>query len=66
MLANRRIGRDDQEILATVLVTCFFNFMIRLANGLGVEIQENRFEELKSWLSADVQSMYWFMTPKEK
>ena len=40
--------------------------MSRLADGLGVEIKENRFQDLKGWLSADVQSMSWLMTTKEK
>ena len=62
----RELGLDEQEILATVLVTCFFNFMTRLADGLGVEIQENRFEDLKRWLSDAVQSMSWLMVHKEK
>jgi len=62
----RDLGLDEQEVLATVLITCFFNFMTRLADGLGVEIQENRFEAAKRWMSADVQAMSWLMEHKEK
>ena len=60
------MGLDEQEILATVLITCFFNFMTRLADGVGVEIQENRFDDAKGWLSDDVQAMSWLMDLKEK
>ncbi len=31
-------GLTDEEILAVVLITCNFNFMTRLADGLGVEV----------------------------
>ena len=62
----RSLGLDDQQILSTVLITCVFNFMTRLADGLGVELQENRVEAAKRWMSPDVQAMSWLMTPKEK
>ena len=62
----RSPGLDDQQILSTVLITCCFNFMTRLADGLGVEIQENRVEAAKRWMSADVQGMSWLMDSKEK
>ena len=62
----RDLGLNDQQILSTVLITCCFNFMTRLADGLGVEVQEDRFEDAKRWMSADVQSMSWLMDRKEK
>ena len=62
----RGLGLDDQQILSTVLITCVFNFMTRLADGLGVEIQENRVADAKRWMSADVQAISWLMDPKEK
>ncbi|PKB71249.1 MAG: hypothetical protein BZY87_06440 [SAR202 cluster bacterium Io17-Chloro-G6] len=62
----RSLGLDDQQILSTVLITCVFNFMTRLADGLGVEFQENRFEDAKRWMTADVQAMSWLMDHKEK
>ena len=61
----RSLGLSDQQILSTVLITCCFNFMTRLADGLGVEIQEPRFEDAKRWMSADVQAMPWLMDRKE-
>ena len=62
----RNLGLNDQQILSTVLITCCFNFMTRLADGLGVEVQEDRFEDAKRWMSADVQAMSWLMDRKEK
>ena len=62
----RGLGLNDQQILSTVLITCVFNFMTRLADGLGVELQENRFEDAKRWMTADVQAMPWLMDRKEK
>ena len=61
----RSLGLDDQQILSIVLITCNFNFMTRLADGLGVEIQENRFEDAKRWMSDDVQAISWLMDHKE-
>ena len=61
----RRLGLDDQQILATVLITCNFNFMTRLADGLGVEMEENRFQDAMRWMSHDVQEMQWLMERKE-
>ena len=62
----RSLGLTDQQILSTVLITCCFNFMTRLADGLGVEIQDSRFEAAKRWMSPDVQAMSWLMDHKEK
>ena len=62
----RSLGLSDQQILSTVLITCTFNFMTRLADGLGVELQENRVEAAKRWMSQEVQAMSWLMDRKEK
>jgi len=62
----RSLGLSEQQILSTVLITCVFNFMNRLADGLGVEMPDNRVEAAKRWLSADAQAMDWLMTPKER
>ena len=61
----RSLGWDDQQILATVLITCNFNFMTRLADGLGVEMEENRFQDARRWMSPEVQEMPWLMERKE-
>ena len=62
----RDLGLDEQQVLSTVLITCLFNFMTRLADGLGVELQENLFDTAKRWMSADVQAMGWLMEHKDK
>ena len=62
----RSLGLDDQQILSTVLITCVFNFMTRLADGLGVEVQQNRVDAAERWMSPDVQAMSWLMDRKEK
>ena len=62
----RDLGLDEQQVLSTVLITCLFNFMTRLADGLGVELQENRFDTAKRWMSADVQAIGWLMEHKDK
>ncbi len=36
--ARREQGLTDEEILSVVLITCNFNFMTRLADGLGVQV----------------------------
>ena len=40
--ALRAVGLTDDQILSTVAITCVFNFMNRLADGLGVESPEGR------------------------
>ena len=62
----RDLGLNEQQVLSTVLITCNFNFMTRLADGLGVEIQEGRFEDAKRWMSSKVQAMPWLIDRKEK
>ena len=36
----RNLGLNDEQILSVVLVVCKFNFLTRIANGLGVELSE--------------------------
>jgi len=36
----RQAGLSDEEILSVVLITCTFSFMTRLADGLGVELDD--------------------------
>ena len=61
----RDLGLNEQQVLSTVLITCNFNFMTRLADGLGVEVTEGRFEDAKRWMSPEVQAMPWLMERKE-
>ncbi len=36
----REVGLSDKEILQTVMVASYFNFVNRLANGLGVQLEK--------------------------
>ncbi|MCY4624239.1 MAG: hypothetical protein OXC99_04445 [Chloroflexi bacterium] len=63
--ALRALGLTDEEILSVVLITCNFNFMSRLANGLGVELGEGRQEQIASWLGPAASAQGWLMTAKE-
>ena len=38
----RALELSDEQILSVVLITCTFNFMTRLADGLGVQVPEGR------------------------
>ena len=60
----RDLGLDEQEVLATVLITCFFNFMTRLADGLGVQVPEGRQEAHERWLTGPALQQEWLMTDK--
>ncbi len=58
------VGLDDQEILSTVLITCVFNFMTRLADGLGVEPREGATEAMLTWLQGPAREQAWLTEPK--
>jgi len=52
----RGLGLSDEQILSVVLITCVFNFMTRLADGLGVKVPSGRQEAHERWLTGDVLS----------
>ena len=61
----RSVGLNDQQILSTVAVTCVFNFMNRLADGLGVEIPEGREAIMGQWLSDEAKKTHdWLLQPE--
>ncbi len=60
----RSLGLSDEQILSVVLITCVFNFMTRLADGLGVEVPPGRQEAAERWLTGPVLEQEWLMTPK--
>ena len=47
----RSVGLTDEQVLSTVAITSLFNFMNRLADGLGVEIPAGREAAMSHWLS---------------
>jgi uncharacterized peroxidase-related enzyme len=57
-------GLTEDEILSTVLVTCTFAFMTRLADGLGVEPAEGRQEWVEEWLQGPARDQEWLLNPK--
>ena len=60
----RNHGLTEEQILSTVLITCNFNFMTRLADSLGVEPPEGRQESHSQWMSDAAKSQSWLMTPR--
>ena len=60
----RGLGLSDEQILSVVLITCVFNFMTRLADGLGVEVPPGRQEAHERWLTGDVLTQAWLMKAK--
>lgn len=59
----RRVGLSDAQVLS--LITCLFNFMTRLADGLGVEVPPGRQEAIAQWLTGPAREQAWLMQGKE-
>ena len=60
----REVGFSDDNILSITLVTCLYNFMTRLADGLGVEFPERGQELVKGWLQSPAREQKWLFAPK--
>lgn len=59
------LGLSDEQILSVVLITCQFNFMTRLADGLGVEVSPGRQQAVQEWLTGPAADPGgWLMRPK--
>ena len=58
------VGLDDEQILSAVMVTCCFNFMTRLADGLGVEPRDGVTEGMLEWLLGPARDQKWLTEPK--
>jgi alkylhydroperoxidase family enzyme len=43
----RENGLSDEEILSITLITNYFNFVNRVANGLGVDLSEEEIQGYK-------------------
>ncbi|MGH2598859.1 MAG: carboxymuconolactone decarboxylase family protein [Dehalococcoidia bacterium] len=48
--ALRATGLSDEQVLSVVLIACNFNFMTRLADGLGVEVEPGKAKLTAEWL----------------
>ena len=55
----RGLGLSDKQILSTVGITCLFNFMNRLADGLGVDIPAERQEVMAGWVTGPAREQEW-------
>jgi uncharacterized peroxidase-related enzyme len=61
----REAGFDDEKILSIVLLTSLFNFMGRLADGLGVDVPAEYQKAAERWLTGPATRQEWLMKPKE-
>ena len=46
----RATGLSEEQVLDVVLITCLFNFMTRLADGLGVQVEDPKLRQAAAWL----------------
>ena len=60
----RSLGLTDEQILSVVLITCHFNFITRLADGLGVELSPGRYEAVEKWLTGPAKAQEWLTKEK--
>ena len=61
----RNLGLSDEQILSTVGITCLFNFMNRLADGLGVDIPAERQEAMSRWVTGPAREQAWLWGEKK-
>lgn len=64
VIALREHGLTDEQILSVALIACTFNFMTRLADGLGVEVPQERQAYVETWLSSPARDQQWLMKQK--
>ena len=63
----RSAGLSDRQILSVVMITAMFAFMNRLADGLGVQIEDEKGSFVNSWLQTSQETSSWLHhQPKEK
>ena len=63
----RKTGLSDNQILSVVMITSMFAFMNRLADGLGVEIEDEKGALVNSWLRTSTNSSSWLhYQPRER
>ena len=65
VLTLRELGLSDEQILSVVGITCLFNFMNRLADGLGVDIGPERQEAMERWVTGPARNQDWLWAPRE-
>ena len=57
----RSLGLSDEQVLSVVLISCHYNFLTRLADGLGVELEAGVQEEVLSWLTGPAREQGWLV-----
>ncbi|MBM3943557.1 MAG: peroxidase-related enzyme [SAR202 cluster bacterium] len=62
----RAVGFEDPQVLSIVLLTCLYNFMNRLADGLGVDVPPSYQTAMQRWLTGPAAQAQWLMKPKER
>jgi hypothetical protein len=58
----RDAGLEESQILDVVLVVCLTNFMDRLANSLGVDLEPRHRRALGNWLTGPAAQQDWLMS----
>ena len=66
VLQLRELGLTDEQILSVVGITCLFNFMNRLADGLGVDIDAERQQAMDGWVTGPARNQEWLWAFKEQ
>ena len=59
----RDAGLDEPQILSVVLIACLSNFMDRLANSLGVDLEPRHRRALDNWLTGPAAQQDRLMPP---
>ncbi|MGI8550424.1 MAG: carboxymuconolactone decarboxylase family protein [Dehalococcoidia bacterium] len=59
--ALRTTGLSEEQVLNVVLIACLFNFMTRLADGLGVEVEPQKAALAAKWLQQRPGSEWEFL-----
>lgn len=59
----RATGLSEEQTLDAVLIACLFNFMTRLADGLGVEVEPIKTKFVEDWLEEREGSKWDFLRP---
>ncbi len=60
----RSTGLSEEQVLDAVGVACLFNFMTRLADGLGVDIEPRKAESAADWLEQREDEAWRFLDLK--
>ena len=61
VVALRDLGLTDEQVLAVVLIVCYYSFLTRIADGLGIDIEPGIAEEVQSWLTGPAKGQEWLV-----